>query len=65
MATATLSKSIEGALAFDFVHVVEEAAIASTRTMGQGDAKASDQAAVQAMREAFEKRSISRQYRDR
>src|SRR5581483_2156253 len=46
--------SIERDLLGDFVHVVEEAAIASTRTMGQGDAKASDQAAVQAMREAFE-----------
>jgi fructose-1,6-bisphosphatase II len=38
----------------DFVHVVEEAAIASARTMGQGDAEAADQAAVQAMRGAFE-----------
>jgi fructose-1,6-bisphosphatase II len=38
----------------DFVHVVEEAAIASARTMGQGDAEAADQAAVQAMRSAFE-----------
>jgi fructose-1,6-bisphosphatase II len=38
----------------DFVHVVEEAAIASARTMGQGDAEAADQAAVQAMRNAFE-----------
>ena len=38
----------------DFVHVVEEAAIASARTMGQGDPDAADQAAVQAMRHAFE-----------
>ena len=46
--------SVERDLLGDFVHVVEEAAIASTRTMGQGDPKASDQAAVQAMRQAFE-----------
>jgi fructose-1,6-bisphosphatase II len=46
--------SVERDLLGDFVHVVEEAAIASTRTMGQGDAKAADQAAVHAMRNAFE-----------
>ena len=46
--------SVERDLLGDFVHVVEEAAIASTRTMGQGDPKASDQAAVHAMRQAFE-----------
>ncbi len=45
---------IERDLLGDFVHVVEEAAIASARTMGQGDPEASDQAAVQAMRHAFE-----------
>ncbi len=45
---------IERDLLGDFVHVVEEAAIASARTMGQGDADAADQAAVQAMRRAFE-----------
>lgn len=45
---------IERDLLGDFVNVVEAAAIASARTMGQGDAKASDQAAVQAMRQAFE-----------
>ena len=45
---------IERDLLGDFVHVVEEAAIASARTMGQGNADASDQAAVQAMRHAFE-----------
>ncbi|SRR5579884_143598 len=45
---------IERDLLGDFVHVVEEAAIASARTMGQGDPEASDQAAVQAMRRAFE-----------
>jgi fructose-1,6-bisphosphatase class II len=46
--------SIERDLLGDFVHVVEEAGIASARTMGQGDPKGSDQAAVRAMREAFE-----------
>ena len=45
---------IERDLLGDFVQVVEQAAIASARTMGQGDADASDQAAVQAMRRAFE-----------
>src|SRR5271167_1832308 len=41
-------------LAFEMARVVEEAAIASARTMGQGDRPGSDHAAVQAMREAFE-----------
>jgi fructose-1,6-bisphosphatase II len=45
---------IERDLLGDFVHVVEAAAIASARTMGQGDPEASDTAAVQAMRQAFE-----------
>jgi fructose-1,6-bisphosphatase II len=49
-----LSSRMERDLLGDFVHVVEEAAIASARTMGQGDAEAADQAAVQAMRSAFE-----------
>ncbi len=48
------SSRMERDLLGDFVHVVEEAAIASARTMGQGDAEAADQAAVQAMRNAFE-----------
>src|SRR2546421_11985093 len=41
-------------LATHFIRVVEQAAIASARTMGQGEADASDQAAVQAMRVAFD-----------
>ena len=45
---------VERDLLGDFVHVVEAAAIASARTMGQGNPEASDQAAVQAMRHAFE-----------
>jgi fructose-1,6-bisphosphatase II len=46
--------TIERDLAGDIVQVVEEAAIAAARTMGQGDRLGSDQAAVQAMRHAFE-----------
>src|SRR4051794_34118706 len=46
--------NIERDLAFHLVRVVEEAAMASARTMGQGNAKESDHAAVQAMRQAFE-----------
>src|SRR5207244_11633809 len=46
--------SIERSLLGDFVHVVQRAAIDSTRYMRQGDAKAADQAAVHAMRQAFE-----------
>src|ERR1700735_4768104 len=46
-------------LAGDLVHVVEEAAIAAARTMGQGDRAGSDQAAVQAMRRAFEEVQIA------
>jgi fructose-1,6-bisphosphatase II len=49
-----LSRDIEQTLAFEFVRVVEEAAIAAARTMGQGDRPGSDMAAVQAMRKAFE-----------
>jgi fructose-1,6-bisphosphatase II / sedoheptulose-1,7-bisphosphatase len=45
---------IEQQLALALVRVVEEAALASASTMGQGDRKGSDNAAVQAMRRAFE-----------
>jgi fructose-1,6-bisphosphatase II len=45
---------LEQHLAFELTRVVEEGAVAAARTMGQGDHKASDQAAVQAMRRAFE-----------
>jgi len=51
---AATPSSIERDLVGDFVRVVEEAAIAAARTMGQGDREGSDQAAVQAMRHAFE-----------
>ena len=46
-------------LALSLVRVVEEAAAASARTMGQGEAKESDHAAVQAMRHAFEELPIA------
>jgi fructose-1,6-bisphosphatase II / sedoheptulose-1,7-bisphosphatase len=45
---------MEQKLSLEMVRVVERAAIAAARTMGQGDRKGSDKAAVQAMREAFE-----------
>src|SRR5215831_9084811 len=56
MATAGTASTncIEEALAFEFVKVVESAALHSARTMGQGDGESSDHAAVQAMRAAFE-----------
>lgn len=41
-------------LALDFLRVCEAAAIASARTMGQGDRKYSDHVAVEAMREVME-----------
>jgi len=46
-------------LAFDLARVVEEAAVAAARTMGVGDRKGSDHAAVQAMRRAFESVEIA------
>lgn len=54
-----MTNHIEETLAFEFVRVVEEAAIAAARTMGQGDRPGSDQAAVQAMRAAFEQVPVS------
>lgn len=45
-------------LALDLVRVTEAAAIASARTMGQGDPHLSDQQAVAAMRAAFEAMEI-------
>src|SRR6266481_6031489 len=41
-------------LSLEVLRVVEEAAIASARTMGMGDAKASDHAAVEAMRRCLD-----------
>jgi fructose-1,6-bisphosphatase II len=41
-------------LSLEMLRVVEEAAIASARTMGMGDAKAADQAAVESMRRCLD-----------
>ncbi len=46
--------NLERDLYSHFIRVVEAAAMASARTMGIGDRKRSDHAAVQAMRQAFE-----------
>src|ERR1700692_4708303 len=50
---------IEAQLSLELVRVVEAAALASARTMGQGDRKGSDHAAVEAMRAAFEELPIA------
>ena len=55
----TVKSKLERDLAGDFVRVVEEASIASARTIGHGNPEASDQAAVQAMRSAFEEVDIA------
>jgi fructose-1,6-bisphosphatase class II len=54
-----LSIDIEQHLSLEFVTVVESAAVAAARTMGRGDAHAADQAAVEAMRAAFDDLPIS------
>ena len=41
-------------LFLEFVRVVERAAIAAARTMGQGDRKYADQVAVEAMRQEMD-----------
>jgi len=46
---------IEQMLSREFLRVVEEAAIAAARTMGQGDRKYADHVAVEAMRKAMDK----------
>jgi fructose-1,6-bisphosphatase class II len=45
-------------LSLEFVRVVERAAIAAARTMGQGDRKYADQVAVEAMRKEMESLDI-------
>jgi fructose-1,6-bisphosphatase II len=45
-------------LALEFVRITEAAALASSRFMGRGDEKAADQAAVDAMRKAFDSVNI-------
>jgi fructose-1,6-bisphosphatase class II len=46
--------TFEGQLSREFLRVVEEAAIAAARTMGQGDRSLSDEVAVEAMRKAMD-----------
>jgi fructose-1,6-bisphosphatase II len=46
--------NIESDLALEFLRVVENAAIASARTMGQGDRKLADQVATEAMRSTMD-----------
>ncbi len=46
-----MSRTMGQELSLDFLHVVEAAAIAAGRTMGQGKRKYSDKVAVEAMRE--------------
>src|SRR5271167_2448520 len=50
---------LEQKLSLELVRVVEAAALAAARTMGQGDREGSDHAAVQAMRQAFEEIPIA------
>jgi len=45
---------VERNLALEFVRITEAAALSSARLMGRGDEKAADQAAVDAMRKAFD-----------
>jgi fructose-1,6-bisphosphatase II / sedoheptulose-1,7-bisphosphatase len=47
-------KTLESDLSLEFLRVVEQAAIASAHTMGQGDRRLSDQAAVEAMRKELD-----------
>jgi len=50
--------TIEQHLSREFLRVVEEAAIAASRTMGQGQRRYSDQVAVEAMRQAMDSLSM-------
>src|SRR6202051_4269616 len=50
----TFGENIESDLASRFLRVVEVAAIASARTMGQGERKLSDQVATEAMRRTMD-----------
>src|SRR2546430_11960294 len=46
----SFGENLETDLALEFLRVVENAAISSARTMGQGDRKLADQVATEAMR---------------
>jgi len=47
----TFGENLESDLALEFLRVVEQAAIASARTMGQGDRRLADKVATESMRE--------------
>jgi fructose-1,6-bisphosphatase II len=51
----SFGENIESDLAVEFLRVVEKAAIASARTMGQGDRKLADQVATETMRTTMDK----------
>src|SRR5437868_12786329 len=53
-ADEAFAQHLEFELALEFVRVVEEAAIASAHTMGQGDRKHADHVAVEAMRRTMD-----------
>ena len=50
----SFGQNIESDLALEFLRVVEKAAIASARTMGQGDRKLADEVATEAMRQTMD-----------
>jgi fructose-1,6-bisphosphatase II len=50
----SFGQNLESDLALEFLRVVENAAIASARTMGQGDRKLADQVATEAMRQTMD-----------
>ena len=50
----SFGQNLETDLALEFLRVVEKAAIASARTMGQGDRKLADHVATEAMRETMD-----------
>src|ERR1700758_448296 len=52
--TKSFGQNIESDLALEFLRVVENAAIESARTMGQGDRHLSDQVATEAMRKTMD-----------
>src|ERR671919_1945029 len=49
-----LRKALESDLSLEFLRVVEQAAVASAHTMGQGNRHLSDEAAVEAMRKELD-----------
>ena len=50
----SFGENMESDLALEFLRVVEKAAIASARTMGQGDRRLADQVATEAMRKVMD-----------